>query len=325
MAGQSTARTDHHYVPQFLLRGFASQKRKQVYVFDKSNDTEFRSSVRNLACQRDFYSPDLDRWLGKLEEMSAPIIQSIRTRRTLCHLQDAEIQWLAGFIAVQQVRTLHHRSVSADINKQLADALRDMGAEPNSVRNFHELTESEIREEVNASVGGLSLDLLPHILNKDWILFSACSGSEFWIGDHPVALANNLNPGNGLRGTLGFGVPGIEVYLPISSELMLGCLCPNIRATFAASQDGRLPPVPRAHEFLRAFDGSIALDLNSENVKYHNSLQVIYAERFVYSEHTEFDMVREMVSSDESLRIGVRPETAGRRKRERSGKQPGRS
>jgi Protein of unknown function (DUF4238) len=320
MAVQSTARTDQHYVSQFLLRGFASDKRKQVYVFDKSSDNEFRSSVRNLACQRDFYDPDLDQWLGKLEEMSAPIIESVRTKRTLSHLQDAEIQWLAGFIAVQQVRTLHHRAVSADINKQLADALREMGAEPNSVQNFRELTDSEIREQTNAGIRGISLDLLPHILNKDWILFSAVSGSEFWIGDHPVALANNMNPGDGVRGTLGFRVPGIEIYLPISSELMLGCLCPSICAMFAASQTGRLPTVPQADEFLRAFDGSTTLQLNSENVKYHNSLQVISAERFVYSEHPAFDMVREMVSSDESLRIGKRPGTAGRRRRRRSGR-----
>jgi hypothetical protein len=63
------------------LRGFASDKRKQVYVFDKSNDNEFRSSVRNLACQRDFYDPVLDEWLRQVEEISAPIIQSIRTIR----------------------------------------------------------------------------------------------------------------------------------------------------------------------------------------------------------------------------------------------------
>jgi hypothetical protein len=313
MVVHSTARTDHHYVPQFLLRGFASDKRKQVYVFDKSNDNEFRSSVRNLACERDFYDPVLDEWLRQVEEISAPIIQSICTKRILRHLQDAEIQSLGGFIAVQQVRTLHHRSVSADINKQLADVLREMGAEPNSVKNFREFTDSENREQTNDTIRGLSFDLLPYILNKDWMLFSAGSGSEFWIGDHPVVLANNMNPGDGLRGTLGFGVPGIEVYLPISSELMLGCLCPSIRAMFAASQAGRSPAVPQAEEFLRAVDSSTALQLNSENVKYLNSLQVVSAERFVYSEHPAFDMAREMVSKDERLRVGRRPEMAGRR------------
>jgi Protein of unknown function (DUF4238) len=315
MAVQSTAGTDQHYVPKLLLRGFAGGKRKQLYVFDKSNDNEFRSSVRNLACQRDFYDPSIDLWLLQLESVSAPIIQSIRTKRTLNHLQDVEIQWLAGFIAVQQVRTLSHRAFSTDMNRQMADVLREMGTEPNSVKNFREFTDSEMREQANADVQRLSLELLPYILSKDRILFSAVSGGEFWIGDHPVALANNLNPGDELRGTLGFGVPGIEIYLPISSELMLGCMCPSIRAMFAASQAGRLPAAPRGEEFLRAFDGSTTLQLNSENLKYHNSLQVISAERFVYSEHHAFEMAREMVSSDESLRIGRRPEIVGRPRR----------
>ena len=55
---------------------------------------------------------------------------AVRTKRTLSHLQEAEIQWLAGFIAVQQVRTLHHRAVFSDINKQMADVLREMGTVP---------------------------------------------------------------------------------------------------------------------------------------------------------------------------------------------------
>src|SRR2546427_9271248 len=170
MAVQSIQRTDQHYVPQFLLRGFASGKRKQVYVFDKSNDGEFRSSVRNLACQRDFYDRDIDQWLTRLEDTSAPIIQSVRTKRILTHLQDAEIQWFAGFIAVQQVRTLHHRAVSADMNAQLADVLREMGTDPNSVRNFRELSDSETREQTNSDIPRLSFTLLPYILNKAWIL-----------------------------------------------------------------------------------------------------------------------------------------------------------
>jgi hypothetical protein len=174
------------------------------------------------------------------------------------------------------------------------------------------LSDPEIREQTNSDIPRLSFTLLPYILNKVWILFSAAPGSEFWIGDHPVTLANNMNPGDGLRGTLGFGVQGIEIYLPISSELMLGCLCPSIRAMFSASQAGRLPAVPRADEFLRAFEGSTTLQLNSENVKYHNSLQVISAERFVHSEHPAFEMLREMVSSNESLRIGRRAEIVGR-------------
>jgi len=319
MAAQSTEGTHHHYVPQFLLRGFATAKRKQVYVFDKSNDNEFRSPVRNLACQRDFYNPDVDRWLTQLEDTSAPIIQSIRKKRVLSLLQDDERQWLAGFIAVQQVRTLHHRALFADINAQMADAIREMGTDPNSVRNFRELSESENREVANSEIVPVSFELLPHILNKSWILFSAAPGTQFWIGDHPVTRANNMNPGDGLRSTLGFGAVGIEIYLPISSQLMLGCLCPSICAMFAASHDGRLPPAPRADDFVRAFDGSTTLELDSENVKYHNSMQVISSERFVYSEHGAFDMARQMIASNERLRTGLRTELVGRGRRKQTG------
>lgn len=311
---QSTEGTDHHYVPQFLLRGFASPKRKQVYVFDKSDGREFRSSVRNLACERDFYDSRLDEWLRKLEETCAPIIQSVRTKRTLRHLQKAETEWLAAFVAVQHLRTLHHRALFGDIIAQMADAIRASGANPNDAENFRELSDSEIREETNSEIPRLGFMLLPHILSKNWILCSAADGSEFWIGDHPVSLANNTNPGDNFRGTIGFAVVGIEIYLPLSSGLMLGCLCPSIRAMFQASRERRLPSVPHVDEFLKAFEGSATLELNSENVRYHNSLQVITAERFIYSEHASFDLVREMISNDESLRTGARLQTVGGRK-----------
>src|SRR5437763_13911883 len=174
MAVQPTERTDQHYVPQFLLRGFASGvKRKQVYVFDNSNDNEFRSSVRNLACERDFYDHEIDQWLTRLEDTCAPIVQSIRKERIVTHLHEDEIQWLAGFIAVQQVRTLHHRAIFADINAQMADALREMGMDPNSVQNFRELSDSENREVANSNIARAGVKLLPYILNQSWSCVSA--------------------------------------------------------------------------------------------------------------------------------------------------------
>ena len=53
------------------------------------------------------------------------------------------------------------------------------------------------------------------------------------------------------------------------------------------------------------------MKLDAENVKYHNSLQVISAERFIFSLHDEFDMVREMLASHPSLKTGRRIEIVG--------------
>jgi uncharacterized protein DUF4238 len=326
MSTQSKALTDQHYVPQLLLKGFASQKRKQLYVFDKSTEKVFRSSVRNLACERGFYHLEngedpnrVDRWLGQLEEATAPIIRSVRTQKTLNHLKTAERQWLAAFIAVQHVRTRHHRESWGDINKQMADALREMGAEPNSVENFRELTQSEIRETSIGDVPRLAFTLLPHILNKSWILLAAAPGTDFWIGDHPVVLENNMNPGDGIRGTLGFAIPGIEIYLPVSSELTLGCLCPTIPAMFASAQvrfqQSAFPAAARSEQFLRALTGSGTLQLDAQNVKYHNSLQAIRAERFVFGQHQEFNLLQQMIANDPTLKAGPRIEIVGRPRR----------
>jgi len=320
MSPTSNSSADQHYVPQLLLRGFATPKRKQVYVFDKQTEKVFRSSVRNLACERGFYDLDddgdperLDRWLRQLEEQTAPIIRSLRSQRAVSQLHRIERQWIAAFIAVQYVRTRHHREFRGDLNRQMAEALREMGADPNKVENFRELTEAEVRHSSIEGMPGLAFTLLPHLMDKAWILLSAVPGNAFWVGDHPVVLANNINPGDGIRGTLGFGVRGIEVYLPISSEVTLGCLCQTIPALFAAAM--ALPFAPtlskeRAKEFLAAFAGGTTLQLDAENVKYHNSLQVISAERFIFSLHNDFAMAREMLASHPDLRKGRRIEIA---------------
>lgn len=209
----------------------------------------FRSSIRNLACERGFYdledddAPErLDRWLTGLEEQTAPIIKSIRSRGALDHLHPAERQSIVAFMAVQHVRTLRHREFGGDLNRQMADVLREMGADPNNVENFRELTEAEVRSDSIADIPDSAFALLPHILHKAWILLSVAPGTTFWIGDHPVVLANNINPGDGIRGTLGFAVRGIEVYLPISSELTLGWLCPSIPAMFWHRKGSSYPP-----------------------------------------------------------------------------------
>ncbi|MNV74586.1 hypothetical protein D3C71_1678170 [compost metagenome] len=43
-----------------------------------------------------------------------------------------------------------------------------------------------------------------------------------------------------------------------------------------------------------------------ENVEHFNSLQVLEAERYVFSIKNDFSMVREMIQEDDSVRRGAR-------------------
>ena len=83
-----------------------------------------------------------------------------------------------------------------------------------------------------------------------------------------MTLTNNMNPEDRLSGLLGFGVPGIEIYLPISSQFLIGCLCPSIRAMFRGLTrlgDSLLQRRERAN-LRKAFEGTTTLELNPENM-----------------------------------------------------------
>jgi threonine dehydrogenase-like Zn-dependent dehydrogenase len=107
-------------------------------------------------------------------------------------------------------------------------------------------------------------------------------------------LANNFNPGDDIRGTLGFAVEGIEVYLPISHELTLGCLCPTIPAKLAAAK-ARIRPGDVAVvigagpiglsviEFVKLTGArTIVLDMNRQRLEFcHNVMKVDETIEFV--------------------------------------------
>ena len=73
-----------------------------------------------------------------------------------------------------------------------------------------------------------------------------------------------MNPGDEIQGTLGFAVLGIEIYLPLSSHLTLGCFCPSIRRLFEAT-DSRLQ-LWGLSQIARAFRGSSTLEIAPGNV-----------------------------------------------------------
>lgn len=58
-----------------------------------------------------------------------------------------------------------------------------------------------------------------HIRNKQWLVLEASSDDGFYISDNPIGFHNynNFEP----FGNLGFAVPGIEIYLPLSPTLTL--------------------------------------------------------------------------------------------------------
>ncbi len=165
-------------------------------------------------------------------------------------------------------------------------AVKSIGGDPNKVKGFEFLNDEQTRVASITSLRSLAADLMPYFLNKSWILYSTTQEHPFYISDNPVARFNrNQHPS---LSTLGLRALGIEIYLPLSSTLCLGFLCPTINLPFR----------------IRLFGGT--LKLRPANVEHLNSLQVFNAEQFVYSQRDDFTLVREMLQQVPEVKRGPR-------------------
>jgi len=311
-----SAPTNQHYVPQFLLRRFASSASgKQIWVFDKAKERSFSDAVRNVASDRAFYDCDvqsethsIDPQLTKMENAASSFISNVAKNRSLAGLGETGRKVIALFATVQMLRTEAQRKQLKGVIDNVYNALLRMGADPNKVHGFEFLDEEQTRTHSILSLGEMAATLMPHFLDKCWILYGTTNDNPFYIGDNPITMFNsNQDP---LRGTLGLRVPGIEVHMPLGSTLSLGFLCRTLEAEVRGSYDlargmGNAVPM-HVHYLVEAFGGDRPYSLDTENVKHLNSLQVAFAERFVFASRDNFDLAREMLRTTPKLKTGRR-------------------
>ena len=167
-------------------------------------------------------------------------------------------------------------------------------------------------EKALSTILGLVRPAVDELQKKHLILYRSDGSSLFCIGDSPVALHNTLNAGDGIRGTLGLAVPGIEVYLPIGEYLLLAHMCPTIAVAYSRICRGG-PPIRRlgfthahAGPYVRALEHGTAVLMEKEHIRFQNSLQLGYAERFVYSSVDDFGDARDIIF-DGNPRRGMGP------------------
>ena len=309
-----------HYVPQFLLRRFAPQEK--IHVFDKLQNREFVSNVRNLAAESGFYDLrhsgkelSLEPALQSVEETTAPIIREICQRGEIGFLTEHQRGALAFFAAIQLLRVRGVRDAMDAVTRQLREHLRALGTDPDSIPQLQDPDGSGTKL---ASIAALldAKELVPHFLNKHWILFEAVRDGHFYIGDSPIARQNELNT-DSLRGTLGVAVPGIEVYLPIDPRFSMGFMCGTIRAMYDETYQKslrikvdtgvELPFHDHVGGMRDGFSLGFPVSLSLDHVQRLNSLQVIEAARFVMASKPDLDLAKRMVSEHPDLRTTRMP------------------
>jgi hypothetical protein len=330
-----------HYVPKLLLRGFLSSDpglaaKEQVHVLDLEAGTSFPTSIDNIMGERrfnEFWVDDdvlatIEPWTSRVESHLAPIIERIRVRKTLERTPE-EIANLAFLMAFQFVRTKGMRLMPERIDAQLRRHIKRMGFDPTKVDGLMNLDETGLKKEhIRHQVQNLEkyAEIMAH---KEFFLMTPPDGRSFYIGDHPVVLHND-QPRTVHTGRLGIGAPYIQIYLPLSSDVLLCAYDKAVLGQMMKSSDeafnkevagyalskliaGKIsaPQMKLALDSARTLDPVAAMikairtgqpiTVGPEQVQCYNSLQAFFAHRFVIDPDNRFAVARDMIGIRQSV------------------------
>jgi len=315
-----------HIVPQLLLRGFTDPATGEIWVYDKLTDNVFKSGTAGIGAEKGFYDykvkgvvVSIDPGITKLERAADPILKSIISSRSIAGLPASDRALVSIFAAVQMMRGRRVRESVKSLGDTIVKEFRERGIDPTNIKNFREVTEEDARLISMKLVISAATKFAPYIYDKTWLLYQTSPPYTFWISDNPITLHNNNR--DPFRGNLGIGVKGIQINLPIASDLSLAFYCHTTMEQFRKDYLkfkalSLLNPRLAARSFrdplfnetlMRGLEEGSAVTLPDSSVIHLNSLQVYFSARFVYSINNNFNLVRRMIADDSGHRKGPVP------------------
>jgi len=267
---------NQHIVPEFLLKNF-SDDASNIWSFDKYAIKERWGNQKNRAIssaptEEYFYDKVIgekvnsyEYVLRDVETKAAPVIKDLIKNRDIKNISEIEKDVITEFLSFQMLRTKKQLKKTEDFLNKL-------------YMPVEELTGQSIERNNRTFWLGLldtAKEYKKHLLNKTWIL--AESNNEFYLSDNPVVLQNTTHIREH-RGNLGLESLGIEIYLPLSSSVVLGLFCNKTVAM-------EIPNIKCVPEII-------------ENL---NWLQIINSDRFVFSKSNNFDLINKMIEENVPL------------------------
>ncbi|MEW8403486.1 MAG: DUF4238 domain-containing protein [Candidatus Thiodiazotropha taylori] len=317
---------NQHYVPRFILKRF-TQRKDQIWVFDKQKHRKFKTNIKNIGAETGFYDftfkeheVTFEPSIGEIEGTVSSIIKKVIRDESIA-VSDEERIVLSNFFALQFVRTPQWRHMWDNMTKGLAQSLRDKGFNQEDMEGYEELSEEKTKLAHMRQVFNYG-EFALHFFNKIWVLLKTTERDPFWISDNPVSL-QNMND-FGFYGNIGLAVKGIEIYFPISKTVCIGMWCASHEDQFNQMYEKYLSIKQTAPWLIqRVIDDPYYIDnmkigietgkpipSNHENVINHNSLQVKYSSRFVFSNTDDFSLLEEMVEAHPEMREGPKPQVS---------------
>ena len=225
---------NQHYVPRMLLKNFTLSKAEQVHAFDKRESRSFRTNIRNVASERNFYrfafgehEGTIEPELSRMETAADNALRKVVESSSLGTLSAEERTWLGVFVAAQHVRGRGFREMTRGFDDKLKQKVLDMGGDLSKVEGWKPFNSEQDLQHFSIFFLMRSIPDFSLMMNaKVWVLMQTKKSNPFWISDTPVTMHNQTDMGP--FGNIGLGVPGIQIHMPLTSTLTLALWCPTI-------------------------------------------------------------------------------------------------
>lgn len=176
-----------------------------------------------------------DKAITEIETKTGEIVKKILLNKNVTVLSDKERFMLCVFISLQMLRTSHFRNDLKIIMEAIAIKVKqfyDAGLQSNVP--YKDWLEYNIGKNFDIAAKFMSLkNLGEETITFANILFSTKNiflidtiDDNLYISDALVVLHNKKTYGP--YGNIGILVPGIEIYMPLSSHMILACHCKTL-------------------------------------------------------------------------------------------------
>lgn len=311
----------NHYVPKFILKNFTQNGK--LCIFDKHTSREFKLRPRRAMGENDFTNVKIgdailsfENKFAHLENRAAPIIKMIVENKSLASLNPMEAATLHTFVILQHLRSkrrkLDQDFITEEIKKRWPNAR--INPCPEHISD-EELTKLSALEFAFSKLEELTKYL---VAKHSYLIVKNC-GDEVYISDNPLVMHNQKQFGP--YGNIGVAVPHIEIYYPLSPDVILAYACPltikeieetqqksdkvlssffgqrflspaGLSATDMADLAKAKAEIQRAKNYYTMIKYERVVPADSQNILYLNSLQVSSSYRYIAAKRSNFQFAR---------------------------------
>lgn len=307
------SKNKHHYVPQFYLRLFASDRHlskepKRIHLFNIKNDIIRENvSIKDQCYERKFYgkTDEIENALAAFEGASSWLLSKIIKLEQLPPKNLPVYKILLTFVLVQHLRTKHYTDLQNEMwdgfwKAVLEDEIERFTAD-DWMEVFGDGTKPPTKDELkNYKIGlrdpaifylSLANDEIRKILDdlEAHLVLLSCH-RHFVVSDNPVVAYNQYFQWLKEMSNSGLASKGIQIFLPLSPHCLLILFDKNI--------------------YHIAGNQKITRDITEKDLRTINLLQYVNADQNLYFDSAEqSNDIQKMHTSSKRFRKGDKAKT----------------